>query len=573
MTAPPWGDRESAPASFAELLIEAIPRHRSRPAVQILGATETDRLTWAQLGRLVGEACRWLAQRGVTGRLSLIGEPSPGYHVLEMAALVSGWSINPVYCDAAPADIERVLAAVQPRVIATDGPGQPGWRQAAGAEVVDTTELFATWRRAAASTMPEVDEVGSIVEVLEAVSSPRRPRSCEPAPDKSAALLLQSSGTTGPARVIELPVPAILQAAWAVREVVDPHPRFLAFLPAAHVSHQLINVFAATLLGGEVCFGGGGGVAREAEELVADLKRSRPTVLFGSPLLFAGVVEEAHRALERRAIGRAVWRRLQRHTQRTLERGVIVRGREPLIGRLVGRRLRKALGLRHARAMFSGTAPLDADLHAFLGTLGWFVRNTYGLSESGGAATISARHRMVPGELGAPVDGVDLEVDWDGQLWLRGPSVMRRYLGDPPLGAPDWLATGDLVRPDPHGALCFSTRVSSLVPTAHGVTTLDEIEAAATRLYPGTTSVAVKAGDNSVNLYLFGDHHTLPASARELLGHRPDLACVGRAALVVGAPSPARFEIGPTGKVRRWMIHEHWQGYLEERKERLAAVG
>ena len=31
---------------------------------------------------------------------------------------------------------------------------------------------------------------------------------------------------------------------------------------------------------------------------------------------------------------------------------------------------------------------VDANLHAFLGTLGWFVRNTYGLSESGGAASL-----------------------------------------------------------------------------------------------------------------------------------------------------------------------------------------
>src|SRR5262249_23164991 len=145
--------------------------------------------------------------------------------------------------------------------------------------VVDLAELFAAWRPGAAK------EVDASVAAVRAAAAPGRPASCEPAPDEAPTLLLQSSGTTGPARVIELPVTAILEAAWSVRQVVAPRPRFLAFLPAAHVSHQLINVFAATLLGGEVCFGGGGGIGRDPEDLVADLRRSQPTVLFGSPLL------------------------------------------------------------------------------------------------------------------------------------------------------------------------------------------------------------------------------------------------------------------------------------------------
>jgi long-subunit acyl-CoA synthetase (AMP-forming) len=563
MTGDPWGDRRVPPGSFADLLIEAVRRHADRPALRILGpvrpedsaSTAAESLTWAEVGGLVAAACRWLVQRGAPGRLSLVGEPTPGYQILEMAALVSGWSVNPIYCDAAPDEAERVLAAVQPRVIATDRPGVH-WRagEAAGAEVVDLGELFADWRVSSSGA--------DVVDVLRALS----------VTDGTPVVLLQSSGTTGPARVIQLPVTALLQAAWAVRGMVDPHPRFLAFLPAAHVSHQLINVFSATLLGGEVCFGGGGGIGRDAEDLIADLRRSQPTVLFGSPLLFAGVVEEARRALQRGAAGRALWRRLERHAAGTVANGRIVRGREPLLGRLIGRRLRKALGLQHAREIFSGTSPLDAGLHAFLGTLGWFVRNTYGLSESGGAATVSAGDRMVPGELGTPVEGVELEVDWEGQLWLRGPSMMRGYVGGPVLDAGEWLPTGDLVGPDRRGALCFHTRASSLVPTADGLTSLDAIERTATRMFPGTRAVAVAAGDDTVDLYLFCGQEGGLVTPRDILG-APGLECVGRAAVVPGSPSPARFEIGPTGKARRWMIERHWQEFLLGREERLLPVG
>jgi long-chain acyl-CoA synthetase len=370
--------------------------------------------------------------------------------------------------------------------------------------------------------------------------------------------------------VIDLPVTAVLQAAWAVREAVDAHPRFLAFLPAAHVSHQLINVFAVTLLGGEVCFGSGGGIGRDPEQLVTDLRESQPTVLFGSPQLFAEVVEEARRTLQRGVLGRVIWRRLEVQTQRSLERGVITRS-PSVTGRIIGRQLRKSLGLRQAHDMFSGTAPLDATLHAFLGAVGWFVRNTYGLSECGGAATVSGPDRMTPGELGGAVEGIDLKTDTSGQLWLRGPSLMKGYLGRSPLTAGDWLPTGDLVQPSSRGTFCFHARMSSLVPIPAGRTTLDEVERAANQVYAGVTAVAVADEDRTVSLFLFtgaDEMHTVQVGP-EITA--PELECVRRVAIVPDAPSAARHEIGPTGKVRRWVICAHWKHHLRDRAERAEA--
>src|SRR3712207_6983284 len=56
----------------------------------------------------------------------------------------------------------------------------------------------------------------------------------------------------------------------------------------------------------------------------------------------------------------------------------------------------------------------SAPLHAWFAALGWFVRNTYGLTECGGAATVSGSERMAPGELGAVVEGMDLRLGVDG---------------------------------------------------------------------------------------------------------------------------------------------------------------
>jgi len=60
---------------------------------------------------------------------------------------------------------------------------------------------------------------------------------------------------------------------------------------------------------------------------------------------------------------------------------------------------------------------------------------TYGLTETLGGVVYD----------GAPLDGVEIDVR-NGEIWLRGPTVMRRYLGDvpDPRDADGWFPSGDL---------------------------------------------------------------------------------------------------------------------------------
>jgi hypothetical protein len=84
----------------------------------------------------------------------------------------------------------------------------------------------------------------------------------------------------------------------------------------------------------------------------------------------------------------------------------------------------------------------------------------------------------------------------------------------------------------------------------------------------------VAAGEDAVDLYLFnGDDGSGAVSSARIRAGGPDLDCARRAAVVPGSPNPARFEIGPTGKPRGWMIHEHWQDSRQDREARPLPVG
>lgn len=128
----------------------------------------------------------------------------------------------------------------------------------------------------------------------------------------------------------------------------------------------------------------------------------------------------------------------------------------------------------------SAAAPCGAELQrAASDALGCPVGQGYGMTEAGIIA-ISVADDIVPGGTGRLVPGVEaivvdpdtgerLGVDTAGELWVRGPSVMRGYRNDPGATAATlvdgWLRTGDIVTIDDAGELQVVDRLKELIKT------------------------------------------------------------------------------------------------------------
>jgi O-succinylbenzoic acid--CoA ligase len=111
---------------------------------------------------------------------------------------------------------------------------------------------------------------------------------------------------------------------------------------------------------------------------------------------------------------------------------------------------------------------------------------TYGMTETGGGVVYD----------GVPLDGVEVRVDDDGGLEVRGPMLLRAYRdGSVPLDGDGWLATGD------HGAVDPAT---------------------------GRVTVRGRARD----LIISGGENVWPAAVEAVLAAHPkvaEVAVVGRA--------------------------------------------
>jgi acyl-CoA synthetase (AMP-forming)/AMP-acid ligase II len=138
--------------------------------------------------------------------------------------------------------------------------------------------------------------------------------------------------------------------------------------------------------------------------------------------------------------------------------------------------------LSSVELVVSDGAPLGAELHRAVAARlpNAVVGQGYGLSETAvGVGGPDRRSDSRPGSAGTlmpstelrvvdPETGLDTEAGAPGELWVRGPQVMRGYRGAPEATAeivtPDgWLRTGDLGRIDADGNLFIVDRLKELI--------------------------------------------------------------------------------------------------------------
>jgi acyl-CoA synthetase (AMP-forming)/AMP-acid ligase II len=157
--------------------------------------------------------------------------------------------------------------------------------------------------------------------------------------------------------------------------------------------------------------------------------------------------------------------------------------------------------LSSLRFLGCGAAPLSSELEQECADrLGCLVHQGYGMTEAVSAIAISSMtepERNVRGQAGILLPGTEARV-MDGELWIRGPQLMRGYRNNPQATAatidPDgWLHTGDVGRVDEEGRVFITDRVKELIKYKGFQVAPAELEALLAS-HPAVADVAVVGG-------------------------------------------------------------------------------
>jgi acyl-CoA synthetase (AMP-forming)/AMP-acid ligase II len=134
----------------------------------------------------------------------------------------------------------------------------------------------------------------------------------------------------------------------------------------------------------------------------------------------------------------------------------------------------------HLKYIFSGAAPLGAELtEAVEKRLNIRIRQGYGMTEASPAThyTVAGEERVgtvgklmpsTEGRIVSPETGADVPTGQPGEVWVRGPQVMKGYLNNPEataktVDADGWLHTGDIGVMDDDGYLTVVDRLKELI--------------------------------------------------------------------------------------------------------------
>ncbi|MFN2547187.1 MAG: AMP-binding protein [Myxococcales bacterium] len=127
------------------------------------------------------------------------------------------------------------------------------------------------------------------------------------------------------------------------------------------------------------------------------------------------------------------------------------------------------------KAVLVGGGPVPKTLLQRAQRAGLPVLQTYGLTETASMATCERLGEADGATAGPPIPGMQVRVS-KGEIEVRGPSVMRGYLGAKPLD--DWFPTGDLGELDARGRLIIHARRTDLIVSGGENVYPAEVEAA-----------------------------------------------------------------------------------------------
>jgi acyl-CoA synthetase (AMP-forming)/AMP-acid ligase II len=136
--------------------------------------------------------------------------------------------------------------------------------------------------------------------------------------------------------------------------------------------------------------------------------------------------------------------------------------------------------LSRLRWLLSAAAPLGSEVtSAIEARLGVRMRQGYGMTEASPASHYTGPDERRPGKVGTLVPntecrivstetGGELGANEPGEVWIRGPQVMKGYLNNPEatartVDAEGWLHTGDIGVVDDEGYLLVVDRLKELI--------------------------------------------------------------------------------------------------------------
>lgn len=422
-----------------ELFYEREARHpNKRYMVQPLGGGQLLELSWADVGEQARRVANWLRSRELPpgSRIAIISKNCAHWIVADLGIWMAGYVSVPLYPNLTAGSMRQVLEHSEAALAfvgklddwASMAPGLPAGMPTVSLPLHPHGDFDYRWDDLQRSAPIQDDP--------------------KPAANQLATIIY-TSGTTGtPKGVMHNFSNLGFAASNAIKLFgVGEDDRLISYLPLCHVAERMFVELASIYAGQTIFF------AESLDTFLEDLKRARPTVMFGVPRIWTKFQMGVYSKMPAQKLDRLL--------------------RLPIIGRFIGRKVLAGLGLDAIRYALSGAAPVPEALLNWYRRLGMEIQEVYGMTENCGYSHVCLPGGFKQGWIGQNNPGVEVRIAEDGEVQVRSGATMQGYYKDPmktaeTLTDDGFLRTGDKGEQDANGNLRLTGRLKEIFKTSKG---------------------------------------------------------------------------------------------------------
>lgn len=436
---------EPKPLTLKSLIDFSVKHFADYPSVSFV---EGNPISYRQLGQKIDELASLLFSFGLQkgDKVALFSQNMPNWVVAYFAVVSKGLVIVPILPDFTREEVENILLHSESKVLLVSE------RLVSKTSDLELPDLKAKIMldnlvviKGETATKLQMDEINNL-KVNE----------------DDIAAIIYTSGTTGRSKGVILThknITFVAMQSYSVQKISHDDV-FLSFLPLSHTYENSIGMLYPIMYGASINF-----LAKPptASSLMLAMAKIRPTMMLSVPL----IMEKLYKSQIQAKFSTSQFKRLVYKTP-------VFR---KLIHRIAGKKLYETFGGR-LKFFGIGGAKLDATVERFLREARFPYAIGYGLTETAPLLAGASPTQTKLQSTGFALQGVTLKIhepdsDGIGELWAKGPNLMKGYYKNPEatsevMTSDGWFRTGDLAKFDNKKRLYIKGRMKNTIIGASG---------------------------------------------------------------------------------------------------------
>ena len=461
--------------SVPQMLFNTIENHANKDVFRYKRDGETKSITYEELKVTITKLVHGLLQKGIVegDKIAILSNNRPEWPIADFSAFILHGVVVPIYQTLPPNQIEYILKDANVRAIFVEDNEQYTKIKQIKDNLPNLEFIF---------SFSDIKDAHSDIETFDALiqrgadgNSAKIKELIDSIDPDEICSLVYTSGTTGKPKGVMLHNRGFITDIINSEAVLNllPEDVFMSFLPLSHLYERLAGHWCPIYRGATIHY------AQSINTVVQDIAEAKPTVMVSVPRLYekiaAAVFEQVDNGsmVKRKIFNWALKTGLAYHKQRNSGHvSAWLQKKYNFADKLAFTKIKTKLG-GSFRYPIAGGAPLSVETLKFFEAIGLPIIEGYGMTETHLIITLTPFGGTKYGSCGKSIQCVELKISDEGEVLVKGETLMKGYYNQPELtreviDKDGWLHTGDIGYIDEDNFLFLTDRKKNILVTSGG---------------------------------------------------------------------------------------------------------